>query len=47
MDELEKLMASWDEAATPNESGFHNGGGFAMENWAQIKRWMETLIFSQ
>lgn len=31
------IIEQWDEAAKPNESGLHNGGGFALNNWREIR----------
>jgi len=40
---IERLLENWDEAAEPNQQGFHDGGGFALENWQLIRadlRWL-------
>lgn len=31
------LIERWNEAATPNAAGNHNGGGFARDHWEEIR----------
>lgn len=39
------ILAAWDEAATPLPgSTFHNGAGFARDNWASIRLILRALL---
>lgn len=40
------LLADWDHAAQPDWSGYHNGAGFALDNWEEIRSVLRNLVFS-
>lgn len=37
------IIDEWDREATPDERGFHNGGGFALHNWREIRNEVQRL----
>lgn len=40
---MDELIEAWDRASEPNELGQHNGGGFALHNWEQIREILTSL----
>ena len=42
--EIRQLLTAWDAAANHDALGFHNGGGFAMDNWQLIRADLRALL---
>ena len=42
--DAQTLLAEWDIAATPDDAGCHNAGGFALHNAARIRSILGEIV---